>query len=219
MNVAILWDIAPCSPCGNRCFAGKYLHLQGRKSAEQETGLILSHEDRGDSFIRNFLYIRTTRPCISGDGNIYKLSFLWWSPIQKHTVNLSILNNLNIVFKVFLFYRFVNIQRRKTAWITASSPKWRSSVLLVPEAYPWVIVSWSSRPPSHNPDLTIRDSFSSHITNFVFWKSSINNTWIVCLKCNSLEGQGLLYATYNTLLWIFSLPAKTFERIFFYMPS
>jgi hypothetical protein len=32
MNVAIFWDIAPCSRYVNRCFGGTYhLHLQGRK--------------------------------------------------------------------------------------------------------------------------------------------------------------------------------------------
>jgi hypothetical protein len=33
MNVAIFWDIAPCSPYANRYFGGKFrLHLQGRKN-------------------------------------------------------------------------------------------------------------------------------------------------------------------------------------------
>jgi hypothetical protein len=40
MNVAIFWDIAPCSPYVNRCFGGTYhLRLQDRKSAEQETSV------------------------------------------------------------------------------------------------------------------------------------------------------------------------------------
>jgi hypothetical protein len=40
MNVAICWDKAPCSPYVNRRFGGRYnLHLQGRKSAEQETSV------------------------------------------------------------------------------------------------------------------------------------------------------------------------------------
>jgi hypothetical protein len=39
MNVAILWDIAPCSPYTNRRFGRNYLHLQSRKPAEQETRL------------------------------------------------------------------------------------------------------------------------------------------------------------------------------------
>jgi hypothetical protein len=35
MNVAIVWDIAPCSPYVNRRFEEAYhLHLQGRKSAQ-----------------------------------------------------------------------------------------------------------------------------------------------------------------------------------------
>jgi hypothetical protein len=38
LNVAIFWDIAPCSPYVNRRFGGTYdLHLQGRGTAEQET--------------------------------------------------------------------------------------------------------------------------------------------------------------------------------------
>jgi hypothetical protein len=38
MNVAIFWDIEPCSPYVNRRFGGTYhLHLQVWKSAEQET--------------------------------------------------------------------------------------------------------------------------------------------------------------------------------------
>jgi hypothetical protein len=40
MNVAIIWDIAPCGPYVNRCFEGTYhLHLHGPKSAEQETNV------------------------------------------------------------------------------------------------------------------------------------------------------------------------------------
>jgi hypothetical protein len=38
MNVAIIKDIAPCSPYINRRFGGTYhLHHQGKKSAEQES--------------------------------------------------------------------------------------------------------------------------------------------------------------------------------------
>jgi hypothetical protein len=41
MKVVFFWDTAPCSPYVNRCFRGTYhLHLQGRKSAEQETSLL-----------------------------------------------------------------------------------------------------------------------------------------------------------------------------------
>jgi hypothetical protein len=40
MIVAVFWDIAQCSPNANRRFEGTYqLHLQGRKSAEQETSV------------------------------------------------------------------------------------------------------------------------------------------------------------------------------------
>jgi hypothetical protein len=68
MNVMIFWDTAPCSPYANRRFRGKYyLHLQGKKSAEQETSLqqvdrnllprsflsrlILESEDGGGTFL------------------------------------------------------------------------------------------------------------------------------------------------------------------------
>jgi hypothetical protein len=38
LKIAVFWDIAPCSPYMNRCFEGTcHLHLQGQKSAEQET--------------------------------------------------------------------------------------------------------------------------------------------------------------------------------------
>jgi hypothetical protein len=44
MNVAIFWDIAPCSPYLNRRFGGKYHpHLQGRTAADQE--ISVSHTD------------------------------------------------------------------------------------------------------------------------------------------------------------------------------
>jgi hypothetical protein len=40
MNVAIFRDVEPCSPYMNHHFGVKYnFHLQGRKSAEQETSL------------------------------------------------------------------------------------------------------------------------------------------------------------------------------------
>jgi hypothetical protein len=40
MNVVIFWDIAPCSPFVNQRFRRTYdLHLQGKKSAEQETSV------------------------------------------------------------------------------------------------------------------------------------------------------------------------------------
>jgi hypothetical protein len=38
MNVAIFWDIAPCSPYVNRRFGETYhLHIQGRKTAAKGT--------------------------------------------------------------------------------------------------------------------------------------------------------------------------------------
>jgi hypothetical protein len=40
LNVATYRDISPCSPYVNRCFGGTYhFHLQGTKSAEQETSV------------------------------------------------------------------------------------------------------------------------------------------------------------------------------------
>jgi hypothetical protein len=40
MNISIFWDIAPCDPYENR-FGGTYrLHLQARKSAQQETSML-----------------------------------------------------------------------------------------------------------------------------------------------------------------------------------
>jgi hypothetical protein len=40
MNVAIFWDIAPCSPYVDRRFGGTYyLHLQGQKAAKQKTSV------------------------------------------------------------------------------------------------------------------------------------------------------------------------------------
>jgi hypothetical protein len=39
-NFAIFWNTAPCSPYVSRRFEGFYrLHLQDRKSAEQETSV------------------------------------------------------------------------------------------------------------------------------------------------------------------------------------
>jgi hypothetical protein len=40
MDVVFFWDIAPCSSYVNRHFGGRYyLHLQGKKLAEQETSV------------------------------------------------------------------------------------------------------------------------------------------------------------------------------------
>jgi hypothetical protein len=40
MNVAIFWDMAPCNSYVNGRFGGMcQLHIQGRKSAEQETNV------------------------------------------------------------------------------------------------------------------------------------------------------------------------------------
>jgi hypothetical protein len=60
MDVAIFWDIEPCSPHVNRRFEGAYrFHLQGRKSAEQDTsvqevaGKAFDPEYGTDTFPRN----------------------------------------------------------------------------------------------------------------------------------------------------------------------
>jgi hypothetical protein len=40
IHIAVLWEKAPCSTYVNRRFGGTYhLHLQGRKSAKQETSV------------------------------------------------------------------------------------------------------------------------------------------------------------------------------------
>jgi hypothetical protein len=50
IDATILWDIVSCSPYVNRRFGGKYhLHLQGRKSVEQE----ISKEQNPDTYLRN----------------------------------------------------------------------------------------------------------------------------------------------------------------------
>jgi hypothetical protein len=57
MNVAIFWDIAPCSPYLNQRFEGTYqLHLEGKKSLPARcfiARLISDPEDGGDTFLRN----------------------------------------------------------------------------------------------------------------------------------------------------------------------
>jgi hypothetical protein len=59
LNVAVFWDIAPCSPNVNRRFGGTYhLHLRGLDGYEPATRwflarLIFDPEDGGDTFLRN----------------------------------------------------------------------------------------------------------------------------------------------------------------------
>jgi hypothetical protein len=49
LNVALFWDIAPCSPYVNRLFRGTYhLHLHGRKLGEQETSVQLVARKKSD---------------------------------------------------------------------------------------------------------------------------------------------------------------------------
>jgi hypothetical protein len=82
MNVTISFDTAPCNPYVNRRFEVTYnLHLQRRKSDEQETSvkqmpshnpliwLIFDSEDGSDTFFRNF-DAQTTRSYIPEDGSI-----------------------------------------------------------------------------------------------------------------------------------------------------
>jgi hypothetical protein len=67
MNVAIFWDIAPCSPYVKRCFGGTYhFLLQGRKSAKQETSVQPEES----------VHILTTRRFIPEDGIVYGLNIL-----------------------------------------------------------------------------------------------------------------------------------------------
>jgi hypothetical protein len=58
MNVTIFWNIPLCSPYVNYCFGGMYhLHLQGQKSAGQQTSkqqvARQTQEDEGDTFLPN----------------------------------------------------------------------------------------------------------------------------------------------------------------------
>jgi hypothetical protein len=61
VNVAIFWDVAPFIPYGTY-----RLHLQGRKSAKQET------------IVRQVasVHTRTTRRYIPEDGSVYELNVL-----------------------------------------------------------------------------------------------------------------------------------------------
>jgi hypothetical protein len=78
MNAAIFWDIAQCNPYVNRLFGGTYhLHIQGRKSAEQET--------RAQQVVRlipsseTSIHIRTTQRYIPEDGNIHLFMYMGYT--------------------------------------------------------------------------------------------------------------------------------------------
>jgi hypothetical protein len=80
IKLVIFWDIAPCSPYMNRCFGGTYhRHLQGRKSAEQETSesssfLLGWYWTLKMEVIRSSetsVHIRSTRRYIPEDGNFH----------------------------------------------------------------------------------------------------------------------------------------------------
>jgi hypothetical protein len=61
MNVAIFWDIQSCSPYVNRRFGGTFhLHLQGRKSAEQDTSVQVVARPTAVKYFK--AYIRESRP-------------------------------------------------------------------------------------------------------------------------------------------------------------
>jgi hypothetical protein len=56
-NVIVFWDISPCSPYVNRRFGGTYhLHLQGRKSAEQETSVYQRARQYASQPVYQFTY-------------------------------------------------------------------------------------------------------------------------------------------------------------------
>jgi hypothetical protein len=43
IKVANFWDVAPCGPYMNQCFGKTHdLHIQGRKSAEQDASVLAS---------------------------------------------------------------------------------------------------------------------------------------------------------------------------------
>jgi hypothetical protein len=73
MKVAVFWDVALCGPYVNRHFRGTYrLHLQGRKLAEQETGM--------QQVPRQLLH--ATQCYIPEDDNVHVSTFLVPTSLQ-----------------------------------------------------------------------------------------------------------------------------------------
>jgi hypothetical protein len=124
MNVAILWDIAPCSPYTNRRFRRNYhLHLQSRKQAEKETRLqqILPNHLLKAGFLfcwfstlkteviissETSVHILTTRRYIPEDGNILK----WYPhPVSVNVPLAQITQLTNVMY--YGLWKWVTVDR------------------------------------------------------------------------------------------------------------
>jgi hypothetical protein len=103
MNIAIFWDIAPCSMYVIRCFEAKhYLHLQYRKSAEQALPSLLLQagflqgwfsalKEGVISSSETSVHIRTARRYIPEDGDILKTrSYIRYIHTYIHTLHTYI---------------------------------------------------------------------------------------------------------------------------------
>jgi hypothetical protein len=66
LNVAIVWDIMPCSPHVNQHFGETYhFHVQGKKSAKQEgPGVCGKQEDCKRASFRRQVYFSLTSPLV-----------------------------------------------------------------------------------------------------------------------------------------------------------
>jgi hypothetical protein len=94
-NIAIFWDIPPCSPYVNRRFGRTcHLHLQDEESAEQETSarsfLAQLICDPEDGRVETSVQIRTIRRYIPAYGNIITTAVRSSNPTKLST--LVILN-------------------------------------------------------------------------------------------------------------------------------
>jgi hypothetical protein len=111
MNVSIFWDVAPCSPYVHRRFVETYhLHLQSRKSAEQQASR-QKKRSVGDEFLLSWFWtltmeailsseklmkIRTTQLYIPEDGNIFNLVWNIILDICKTVLNMKEMQNLSV---------------------------------------------------------------------------------------------------------------------------
>jgi hypothetical protein len=104
MNVAIFWDIAPCSPYFNRCFGGHLLHAGFLLSwfLTLKRGVICSSETS--------VHIRTTR-YIPEDGNIhikfvikYTCSIMLYSYTILFSLHYIFWSLFQIIFKPIHIY-------------------------------------------------------------------------------------------------------------------
>jgi hypothetical protein len=67
MNVAVFWDVVPFNLRASQRFGRRYyLHIQGRKLAQQETSVY--QETRQRKVVINSSEIHTTRLCYQEDG-------------------------------------------------------------------------------------------------------------------------------------------------------